>query len=311
MKHIELINECNHNFSGDNYYVYELVDPRTNQPFYIGKGRDDRAARHIRLRNAKSSMQSNPHKANRIKQIIDAGHLVQIKVIGSFVDEEEAFKVEVEMIDQYGRSCNKSGILTNIVRGGEGYTQDGKPVDQYSMFGEYIKTWENAKTAARNLGYKTYSSICGCCKGRERSYRGYLWTYTGESPTLLTTNKIVYQWGVDGMLISRYENCSVAAQQLKCHPSTISDAVANRKGTEGYAVGYIWSDNDSVPAYNPRLGNRKMVKNITTGEMFDSVTAAAIQYDTLPTNISAACNGRQKMSVHCEWSYADSVQCLP
>lgn len=30
------------------YYVYILVDPRNNKPFYVGKGKDDRVYTHVK-----------------------------------------------------------------------------------------------------------------------------------------------------------------------------------------------------------------------------------------------------------------------
>lgn len=49
-----------------------------------------------------------------------------------------------------------------------------KPVDQYTIDGEYVKTWESASDAARELGvYK--QSISLCCKGRYKSAGGYVW----------------------------------------------------------------------------------------------------------------------------------------
>lgn len=31
------------------YYVYLLIDPDTNEPFYVGKGKDDRVFSHINI----------------------------------------------------------------------------------------------------------------------------------------------------------------------------------------------------------------------------------------------------------------------
>ena len=31
-----------------NYYVYRLIDPRTYQTFYVGKGKGDRVFQHVK-----------------------------------------------------------------------------------------------------------------------------------------------------------------------------------------------------------------------------------------------------------------------
>lgn len=51
------------------YYIYELWDPRNNQPFYVGKGTKDRASRHVNsLKETDLSL-----KANIIRQILSEG----------------------------------------------------------------------------------------------------------------------------------------------------------------------------------------------------------------------------------------------
>jgi hypothetical protein len=51
-----------------------------------------------------------------------------------------------------------------------------KAVNQYSLDGEFIKTWSYARLAAKELGIKP-SGICVCCKGRKVQYGGYKWSY--------------------------------------------------------------------------------------------------------------------------------------
>ncbi|MCC9161688.1 GIY-YIG nuclease family protein, partial [Enterococcus faecalis] len=46
------------------YYVYMLVDPRNNQPFYVGKGSNDRVSSHTK------NVQNNPNNATSLKDRI-------------------------------------------------------------------------------------------------------------------------------------------------------------------------------------------------------------------------------------------------
>ena len=48
------------------YYVYQLVDPRNNKPFYIGKGNGNRAYQHSKLKDGNK----NPYKDRKIKSIL-------------------------------------------------------------------------------------------------------------------------------------------------------------------------------------------------------------------------------------------------
>lgn len=51
-----------------------------------------------------------------------------------------------------------------------------KPINQYTLEGEYIRTWTCARAAYRELGIST-SGICTCCKGRIKHSGGYKWSY--------------------------------------------------------------------------------------------------------------------------------------
>ena len=94
------------------YYIYEYIDPRTNLPFYIGKGKDTRMYDHIRSVQAK---RENPDKAQIIQEIIDAGFFPIIREIETNIQiEEDAYKREDYYIRLYGRKgFDPGGILTN------------------------------------------------------------------------------------------------------------------------------------------------------------------------------------------------------
>lgn len=93
------------------YYVYQLVDPRTDQPFYVGKGSGSRAKTHLRaIPNTR-----NPYKENKIADIRSAGLEPKIEFVAeNIVDEELAYTIEAELIKRHGRKGYEAdGILTN------------------------------------------------------------------------------------------------------------------------------------------------------------------------------------------------------
>lgn len=95
------------------YYVYELIDPRVNLPFYVGKGKDKRVYFHLseKLR-AKSD---NFKKFDKIKKIRKEGYEPEIKIVQYFEDENDAYEYEEKLIRTYGRrDIDEGGILTNI-----------------------------------------------------------------------------------------------------------------------------------------------------------------------------------------------------
>jgi len=120
------------------YYIYILLDDRVMgdysnnyseinyKPFYIGKGdynaknnRKRHLTHYIDVLKDNRSSKINPHKTNTIKKLIGLGFKPNFKVIFETDNEDEAFKVEKELIGYYGR-FTEGGLLTNIVIGGTG-----------------------------------------------------------------------------------------------------------------------------------------------------------------------------------------------
>ena len=87
------------------YYVYQYVrDDQT--PYYIGKGKDDRAwVSHRRSNGAEIKPKDNS----------------RIQIIKENLTEQEAWDLETELIQKYELKEN-GGILVNLTYGGEGGT---------------------------------------------------------------------------------------------------------------------------------------------------------------------------------------------
>lgn len=94
------------------YYVYQLVDPRNNQPFYIGKGKGRRAKTHL----WEIPETRNVYKENKIASIRKDGLEPVIEYIAeNIIDETLAYDIESTLIKKYGRKgYDKNGTLTNI-----------------------------------------------------------------------------------------------------------------------------------------------------------------------------------------------------
>ena len=108
------------------YYTYALIDPRTEKPFYIGKGTGDRCNAHT----VPSKLKYKSMKNNTIKKLVKLG-LSHSIIISDLMSEEDALEVEMLLIEEYGRVDNKTGILANHTDGGDGvsgyiHTQEHK-----------------------------------------------------------------------------------------------------------------------------------------------------------------------------------------
>lgn len=54
-----------------------------------------------------------------------------------------------------------------------------KPVEQYTLSGIYLRTWPSIINVERELGQLGFrcGSICSCCKGKQKTHKGYIWKY--------------------------------------------------------------------------------------------------------------------------------------
>jgi hypothetical protein len=80
----------------NNYYVYHLIDPETQLPFYVGKGKNGRLYHHEGcVRNGKVP-NNNKHLFYKIKSILAKGLFPTYKKVYENLSEQEAFDKEVE-----------------------------------------------------------------------------------------------------------------------------------------------------------------------------------------------------------------------
>lgn len=95
------------------YYVYGLIDPRTDQIFYIGKGAGNRVFEHEK--ESLNSPNSDQLKLKTISEINAVGLEVKKIIINSNLTESEAFAAEAALINAFNYISDAG--LTNIVAG--------------------------------------------------------------------------------------------------------------------------------------------------------------------------------------------------
>jgi len=100
------------------YYIYAYIDPNTDLPFYIGKGRGDRKFKHLR---ETIETTDNVDKHLKIRNLCAAGNEPRIVELESDIDDERlAYNREEYYILRYGRKgIDSGGILANKVLRGE------------------------------------------------------------------------------------------------------------------------------------------------------------------------------------------------
>jgi hypothetical protein len=96
------------------YYVYRLIDPRTGDTFYVGKGKDDRVFAHAK---GEIECDASSEKLKRILQIQRSGFEVQHVIHRHGLTEREAYEVEAALLDAYAGLTNEMGGRGSFDRG--------------------------------------------------------------------------------------------------------------------------------------------------------------------------------------------------
>jgi hypothetical protein len=94
------------------FYVYVLIDPRTDIVFYVGKGCRNRADQHVG--EWRRGEVINAEKFQRIGDIVRCGFRVQANCVVDGLEEAEAFDIERMIIKTVGRD-----LLTNVSSGSQ------------------------------------------------------------------------------------------------------------------------------------------------------------------------------------------------
>ena len=130
--------------NNNKFFVYAIYDPRTNIPFYIGKGTKARLTTTLNYNN-------NPHqpeKNEKIKNIIDSGLHPELHIITENTIESLALLIESYLIDYYGTISNGGTLLNKTTIGN--ITNKIKITESLKKYHEQL-TEEKKKERSENI----------------------------------------------------------------------------------------------------------------------------------------------------------------
>lgn len=114
-----------------NYYVYCLIDPRSNEVFYIGKGCGNRVFAHMNLA-LETSFETD--KLDQIRQINKEGLDPIHYIIRHGLEPNHALEIESTLID-YSRLCEGFNFkLKNLVKGHHSFDRGLKTATDIVQF---------------------------------------------------------------------------------------------------------------------------------------------------------------------------------
>jgi ribosomal protein S20 len=114
------------------FYVYAYLNPNKPgqytyrsicflyEPFYIGKGINERYKSHLQSAKKQLNFSIRNHKINKIKKILRSGKQPIITILRHGLTDNKSCKVEISLIRQIGRADMNKGPLVNRTDGGQG-----------------------------------------------------------------------------------------------------------------------------------------------------------------------------------------------
>lgn len=162
-------------------------------------------------KNKQRRPQGDPHKLNTdgcialaTQIILSAMEAYKIELrlsLNNFVLTSEAKSIEKFLLSECGQLLSFDmghQIIAKCRRevfGRDNIVLDGKirssieigswrrkRVDQFTLGGKYIRTYESASAAAKAT-HSQATNICSCCRGYLKSSGGYKWKYSPIAPT--------------------------------------------------------------------------------------------------------------------------------
>ena len=306
------------------FYTYLLIDSRNKEPFYVGKGKENRALSHITRVN-KNYQKTNSAVKNKIVSITRCGYEILTELYYC-CSETDAYVLEKLLIKYIGRKDMKRGPLLNFTDGGEGgrpsyasilkiskkllNMKRGKPVCQYTMDGELVSEFSSARQASYAVGVHE-NQIGGCCRGTKSTAAKFVWAYKNEIPKIFAEGN--NKWTKiaqlsNGKILRIFPSVSRAAQHIHANPQSLWAVLRGKSVNVG---GFQWKAVIKNELINPprvlkaRIKIYKLDDQQNIIQEFENLAQAARSVPTTYQNLFAACKNGWKCK-NFYWKFASN-----
>ena len=192
-----------------------------------------------------------------------------------------------------------------------------QPIDQYSINGEFIASYDTIKEAgySNNISEEYHSHISACCKGKKSYALGYVWRYKGDSYDKYNVNTEHYirrqvdQYSTDGTFIKTYNTVKEAANSCGKSDEYLSHITKVCQHKSNSAFGYVWRYHGEP--FGKYIEDRKCVRinKYTIDDVFvdsySKITEAAktIKTDICYKSIASSICKKTKSKDHCVYGF--------
>lgn len=196
---------------------------------------------------------------------------------------------------------------TSIKRRAE---KQGKKIDQYDLYGNFIKTWNSMNELRTGEKYYNIESVC---RGKIPNAYGYVWRYHKEPIDKFdfryVEDKSIDCYSLDGEYIKTYKSTSDAKKELNLNCTTNICYCCN--GNRKVAYGYVWRyKGEPFDKYNtkpmttntPKKVNQYSLKGVFI-KTWDCMADVQRELGIHRTCIGSCCRGTVKTAGGFIWKY--------
>lgn len=170
---------------------------------------------------------------------------------------EQAFKMEEEIVNPALLRSKNCYNTTIGGRGGNLHLQE-KTVYQFSLDGNFLRSYQNAREAALSIDPKNQDNIkqaiAECCRGHSYSSYGYYWSYYKEfikkedcSYDIKRRRNKIAQYTLSGKFLRYFNNITEARNETGL--SNIYYAIKNNASVGGFQWRYYTEDNSDIAPF--------------------------------------------------------------
>lgn len=186
--------------------IYKLIDPKTKEIRYIGKTEDDLLNRLIGHLSSLKRKRLFNDKNEWIISLLKENLVPIIELIEDCKEDKEKYWINYYKIN--------NNLLNIVFNNNEELLKfrssiKSKKIYQYDLEGNFIKEWNSATEAAKNLEIEN-TNICNSAKFSRKLCGNYQWRYDKKdkisSYKIDKFTKSVYEYDFEGNYIKEYKS---------------------------------------------------------------------------------------------------------
>lgn len=174
----------------------------------------------------------------------DAFERSTIKIFDSY---EEAFKLEAELVNE---DFIKRSDTYNVIIGGGGMPDNSKKIYQYNLDGIFIKSWESATIAGKELN--VCATLISQAAVHHTTSLKSLWSFEKylklplEDFNVYNPEKKLYTYNLNFEFLKEYNSMSEFAKEFNTSISHINRAIQQK-----YVLGGVYISDEKVDKFTP------------------------------------------------------------